>query len=705
MSAANPPVTLTLERPEHPALDYAWLRAEGIRHIARMAGHVWTDYNAHDPGITILEQLCYAITDLAYRTSHAISDLIVEDGEDPYPSLYSPATILSTEPVTLVDLRKLVLDVDGVRNAWIEPLGEQQPALYYHEGRKELTLRADDQNVEPVRLKGLYQVVIEKSEISWQHGAAVERAVAHKLHAHRGLCEDFEEIKVLAPVDVRVHASVEIGPIEDADAILVRIYQAISNYLSPSVRFATLEQRLEAGERVDEIFDGPLLEHGFLDTRALEQLERRTSLHSSDLINVIMDVAGVRAVRGLSISIDDGAPAPWTVSVDPDRVPRLVLTGRSQGAGGRALTIQLLRDRLEVRVDEGGVRTEYTSWLASRALKQPLSRAERDITPAPGRSRDVSRYHSIQHQFPAVYGIGALGLAASAPARRKAEAAQLKAYLMFFDQLLASYFAQLSGVGRLFSFHSASPKTYRSQVIDDPALKLEEVWLGGAPDAEALQEMVDDATPPGSAARRKDRFLNHLLARFAEDFTDYSLVLFGALNSGDGAMSGEQVRARLCADKLEFLRDYPALSAGRGRGFNYLEARDEANVSGLERRVRRKLGLREAEGESLRVVEHILLRPIPEDRYQTTPDEFGRLPLLAATRFKDPYSLQLSFVFPGWPERLKSPAFRELVEQTVRDETPAHLTPYVHWLDEAAWSQLAAAHARWLGIRREFWAR
>ncbi len=61
------PLTLSNAPPDHPALDFDFLRQEGIEHIQRLAGHRWTDYNHHEPGITILEQLCYALTDLAYR--------------------------------------------------------------------------------------------------------------------------------------------------------------------------------------------------------------------------------------------------------------------------------------------------------------------------------------------------------------------------------------------------------------------------------------------------------------------------------------------------------------------------------------------------------------------------------------------------------------------------------------------------------------
>ena len=40
---------------------------------------------------------------------------------------------------------------------------------------------------------------------------------------------------------------------------------------------------------------------------------------------------------------------------------------------------------------------------------QKLAQDERDLQPRPGRDRNVGTYHSIQHQFPAAYGIGVVG--------------------------------------------------------------------------------------------------------------------------------------------------------------------------------------------------------------------------------------------------------------------------------------------------------
>jgi hypothetical protein len=58
-------------------LDYETLRLEGIRLIQKLSKRVWTDFNPHDPGVTILEQIVYALTDLGYKTNFDITTFLV----------------------------------------------------------------------------------------------------------------------------------------------------------------------------------------------------------------------------------------------------------------------------------------------------------------------------------------------------------------------------------------------------------------------------------------------------------------------------------------------------------------------------------------------------------------------------------------------------------------------------------------------------
>ena len=125
-------------------------------------------------------------------------------------------------------------------------------------------------------------------------------------------------------------------------------------------------------------------------------------------------------------------------------------------------------------------------------------------------------------------------------------------------------------------------------------------------------------------------------------------------------------------------------------------------MSGLEERISLRLGL--GDDEKFILVEHILLRPMEGDEQQM-------LPLLSAAGLKDPYSLQVSFVFPAVTHRMQQPKppqpetpYRRLIERTVREETPAHITPYVHWLNADAWKKFQTAYQAWIAARRAHWA-
>ncbi len=52
----------------------------------------------------------------------------------------------------------------------------------------------------------------------------------------------------------------------------------------------------------EEIFEGPLLKHGFIDGEELSKADRKSKIHVSDLIQLIMDIEGVLAVKSIQIA-------------------------------------------------------------------------------------------------------------------------------------------------------------------------------------------------------------------------------------------------------------------------------------------------------------------------------------------------------------------------------------------------------------------
>jgi hypothetical protein len=351
---------------------------------------------------------------------------------------------------------------------------------------------------------------------------------------------------------------------------------------------------------VDEIFEGPALEHGFIDNQELELADREKYIHVSDIIRIIMNISGVVAVKSIQIANipqdnEDGAipskSVKWCLNLafDQNYVPRLSILNSK---------ITFYKDQLPFRASATNVEelidaleaTERTSKLVDPVL---------DFEVPQGSYQNLEDYESIQNEFPITYGIGDEGLATvgydeDELKERKAVAKQLKGYLMVFDQLLANYFSQLAHVKDLFSMNAEKDdlgnyiigRTYYTQPLFDIVPNVDELYVDKGGHAVALDGIAEDEELFNT---RKNKFLDHLLGRFAEKFTDYALLTF--------KLSGElKAPKELIEDKLAFLNAYPLISSSRGKGFNHQSLCNIwhiDNISGLRRRVAYLTGINE----------------------------------------------------------------------------------------------------------------
>ncbi|MCI5135131.1 MAG: hypothetical protein D3920_08690, partial [Candidatus Electrothrix sp. AW2] len=668
--------------PDHP-LDFHTLRREGIRHIERLGSTFWTDYNSHDPGITILEQLCYALTDLLYRIDYPVPDLLAEGGEDPYANLFPPSEILPSEPVTLLDLRKLVIDFPGVKNAWVEQ-ADMKPAIYFYRDfyaeKDKLGLRKEDQN-EPLRLQGLYQIWVEpdKNIEKKKSEAALETKIRRYLQPYRSLGEDFI-ITVLNEhpekhiEKIKITTALEIDKTADSVQILQAVVQKIEHYFSPPVRFYSLQERLEAGKSFAEIFEGPLLTKGFVDDQELEKAVRRTELRTSDLIRLFMDIKGVLAVHILTFN-DLTDQKGWLVQLKNGLIPRLD------------------KKISEITIIQGESKRAYSDKeiplisIADPAGSRPLPRIN-ELPHQAGRDRHIKKnYSSIQHQFPDCYGIGSSGLPASASSLRKAQMKQLKAYLLLFDQLLVNQFTQLANAGQLFSFLDKPEEdegqidtaTYFTQILNESELGLDDekeesngLGLWTEPNKPQRLSRLDQlVSSSDKEAERKNRFLDHLLARFGEQVTEsLGSRIQGMPETAQGKIKRKIKYLYSKRDKQPGKEESKPLPVDQRRR--------------LEQRIRLKLGMQD--NAELYLVEHILLRPLAADKQQST----AILELSSDIPLGDPYSLRVSVVLPldYLKQVLTDTSLDEqkrrlkLIKHSILKEIPAHLIVNFPKLDE-----------------------
>ncbi|RCU50561.1 hypothetical protein DU002_09080 [Corallincola holothuriorum] len=725
-------LTLTTDTKLETGQDYGQLRALGMEYIQQFCAETWSDHNLHDPGITTLELLSYALTDLSYRASFSTKDLLVPESgyiSDSQISGFFPAQdILPNTTLTQLDYRQLLLKIEGIRNAWLQPLTDPQaPAsevpIYLDHLAERLSLdpkNSSGQDNESLHLSGLYQVLLElepdpelgtlnESELTFvlrstlfkgrdgaldylqatallltsdalqQWAAAAEwltqevptvtlepvslwrinvrvslstgdlapltlqlqqpapdpavdddwlmllspagddlllrfarkqaqilkvlTYASAALHDSRNLCEDYRAVTTVAADYIAICSDIEVAPAADLELVQAHVYFAVEQYLNPPVHYYSLSEMLAAGIPADEVYTGPYINRelqvsdtalgieaqpvftkpGFNKADELANSELRTAIHSSDIIAAIMALDDVVAVKSLSLRKYSAAGHPsgdserWCLSISPGHQPVLTI------AHSKVLFFKRSIPYL-------GQSSEFQStlrYLRAAAAKASYSGSEEALIAPVGEYRNTKDHYPVQHDFPQTYQIGEAGLKAGAEPQRIEQARQMKGYLLFFEQVLADYLAQLANLPHLFSLDSGAEHSYYSQYLSNIQATLgtfeDEFYIDKGKLQDELQRSAlweDEA----SYQARKNRLLDHLLARFGEQFNDYVLMLYQ--QNGDTLKSNQT----LITDKTQFLQSLPVISRERNRGFNYRPTALAAiwnsdNVSGLEKRV------------------------------------------------------------------------------------------------------------------------
>lgn len=692
-------LTISHNKPSITALNYEKLRQEGITHIQQLAGKIWTDHGTHDPGITILEFLCMGLTDVSLRAQAPVEDLLatgLADDPDIDNSLYLPQEILNMSPLTINDFRRLLIDIEGVRNAWLEPSNKEKLAVNCAESKLERISSIAVADTQTITLGGLYDVKVEYELKEDLNKGVIKRKIKKVLHQSRNLCEDFRSISEILFQSFRLCADISLTSEAEPDKVHAEILHAVEIYLNPTVQFKTLSQMLKKGYTIDEIYQGPLLECGFIEEEELEATDLQSEVYLSDIIRIIMSITGV-------VTVDDAVLAPkegeldnngqWVIKVEQGKRPVLDTDESRLIYRKSGLPIQpnelLTKDYLILLRNDAQARLCHkpvNHWKAPKGTVR----------------ENLSQYRSIQYDFPRLYGIGDNALPPYEYELRKTQVNRFKAYLLFFDQLIANYLAQLVNVSSVFSISGDISRTYFVQSVEYEKItkdllkttQNETDWNSNLHRLAESQDLFLD---------RRNRILDHLLARFSENFREYIWPSLTAA-SKTGEIAEDDIPEEVIKSKEKFLQNYTVISRNRAKSFNYSNSSDlwnSDNVAGVKKRICYLLGIANCKrhnlstetSEGMFLVEHILMRPL--SKFDVLMSICPGADCDSAADI-DPYSCCLSIILPAFAGRFKDMEFRKFAEKVIREELPAHVLPRVCWLNEKEMNSFQKDYKAWL---------
>ncbi len=534
------------------------LKRQGIGSVQELAGDIWTDYNLHDPGVTILEQLCYGLTDLIYRTGFPVKDLLAEqDGslEGDRLALHPAERIFPCRPTTIADYRTAIFDaVPEIDNVWLTTVESPYGPLL----RVVLRLKERSEGEE-------HRVMREE----------IRARVSRVCSSSRNLCEDLEAIVFVREIGCVLYGEIEIGAGRPAAEILSELYHLCSRSISGGISSRGYEEALRRGVEPEEIFRGPLTRFGFIRDDDLD--DAKDEIRISDLYAVIRSIDGVENIT--SLFLESGGRA-YHSGMACEGAETAVYLNVPESDG--EIRVHLTRNGRRVVVSARELRAGYGELDFARRSMRHTPQNLSAIAPLPhGEFRDLGRYVSIQNQFPAIYGIGRFGVAESASPRRRGAAAQLKGYLLPFEQLMANFLANLGHLRTLFSIERSPQRTYWHQTLEESGIAdLERVYPEQAEASiAALVEKHDNVF------ERKNRLLDYLLALYGESVSP------GALRDFCFYHPPQEAERIAVQQKAAFLNEIVELGRDRGGAPDYGAAgKSGAGVSGLHRRVSLILG-------------------------------------------------------------------------------------------------------------------
>lgn len=381
---------------------YTKLVRQTLEETQRLSGKVWTDYNVHDPGVTLAETAAYALAELDYKLGFPLADCLSEE-DRPFDAarfgLFPPTDVYTTSPVTEDDYRRMLLaNVPGIDNA---------------------TVHCDPKT-------GGYTLRLIPSPFTERTDDEIVSLATAAFHSRRGLCEWLEKVEVMQPDILDFEAEIEIEPGEDATEVLARLYRRILRYLSGEASLLAPRKCLSP-----EISPETWLEGSESLMRVVLPEQQNTEY---ELYRKLREVKGVSRFR--------------TCYLTKDGVPQTRLSGyslripREEKDFGK---IEVFSGKTKCRIDPGRFVERLKGYCLvhghSSGQKQKAGQGPPAWSMPTGSWRDIFAHYPIAHDFPDCYRF----------APEKEKPSPFEAYTRLYDRVIRNGLAELQALPKQLS--------------------------------------------------------------------------------------------------------------------------------------------------------------------------------------------------------------------------------------------------------------
>ncbi|MBS9433051.1 hypothetical protein [Photorhabdus hainanensis] len=605
------------------AFDTLLAQAKAI--IEQYSGQYWSDMSENDPGITLLEACCYSASDLAYRHSLPLKDLLTPipeeqtAGEGIFPHEFGPQQMLTCGPITAEDYRRVLLDLhsDDTVNGYFlfndaqlicEPKDQRYTYWYSKKKREYGFIRTPDSDSEELTLRGNYWLYLLASRESENNKTPTEDRLKAFLKDNRNLGEWVSKIIWLQPVDLPLKIDIQLDDdVKDIADIFAQIYMTAEQTIIEKPRRYTTQAMKEMGYNNEEIFDGPYLHHGWIpQLPPIRDYNGTRVLNLSHLVNQLLAIKGVQSVTRLELDKEKYdaniiSPLPddnWSWKIVKGYYPRLW--------GEDPLSLMTSSDSPLTIIAKGGVKVTISKEdIEKKLITEPLINTKAELLHW-GKHRKVGDYYPVRNKLPACYGLKKNN-------KQTLQQLQLHQFMLPFEQLLANGCAELALLPKLLAFKQRGNRVHGAQWPFKVNTVSQNVHREIMPDL--IKKLNDDAQIDNGDGIQERNYVKELV------ILEYLLGYFGAHRADRPLILNRQ---EFLSTQRGYLAQQPELAYHR----NNIRI---DKVSALQKRIAARLGLgRKCFSEPpdladlpFYLIEHRRLLPVkPDEAFndEQTPD-------------------------------------------------------------------------------------